>query len=37
LNNGAMLDYEYHLANVGSGKEQACGRFVITIAMASPQ
>ncbi len=34
LNNGAMLDYEYHMDEAGAGKGQAGGRFVITLAMA---
>ncbi len=34
LNNGAMLDYEYHMDEAGAGKDQAGGRFVITLAMA---
>lgn len=33
LNNGAMLDYEYHVRE--GGTEPAGGRFVITLAMAA--
>jgi two-component system sensor histidine kinase PilS (NtrC family) len=33
LNNGAMLDYEYHAGD--GGADPAGGRFVITLAMAS--
>lgn len=36
LNNGAMLDYEYHMDQTGAGKEKAAGRFVILLAMADP-
>ncbi|MBV8634936.1 MAG: two-component sensor histidine kinase [Burkholderiaceae bacterium] len=32
LNNGAMLDYEYRMEKAAHGKEEACGRFVVTFA-----
>ncbi len=34
LNNGAMLNYEYHAGEAGT--ESAGGRFVITLALAAP-
>ncbi len=36
LNNGAVLDYEYHATGFGDDPQAVTGRFVITLAMADP-
>ena len=36
LNNGAILDYEYHMDSVHDGTDEAAGRFVITFALSDP-